>query len=425
MNQESLPSPGAVRAERALAPDETPSAAEPTAPADRLDVLDALRGVALFGILAVNLTYWFRDHPSRSVLDPDLFRGVADRAAEFAVITFFNGKFLTLFAMLFGAGLALQREHALARGGGFHGRALRRLAVLLLFGVAHVGLLWMGDVLHVYALLGPLLLLFLGCTTRTLTFWAALVFALPPILVTCRLVVGGLARAVPPVEELESARQHVEVALQVYGHGGWLEVARYRIHDYVQYLPTLLPAAYAAFGSFLVGVLVWRSGVVQEPARHRASLRRMLIGGLVLGVGVTLLEGTMSQRVPSGWRGLVDLVSAFQPAVYVAQALAYGAGVLLLLQRPGWGARFSWVTAAGRMALSCYLLQSLLCGIIFYGYGFGLYGHLGPAAGLLVVFGIYAVELALSRWWLSRYRFGPLEWLWRTLTYGKRQPMRS
>ncbi|EYF04780.1 DUF418 domain-containing protein [Chondromyces apiculatus] len=398
---------------------------DPTPPRDRLGVLDVLRGVALFGILAVNLSYWFRTHPMVFLVHPDRWQGAADQGVDLLLMLLFNGRFLTLFSMLFGVGLALQRERVVAAGGRFYPLAARRLAVLFLIGVAHLVLLWMGDVLHLYALFGPLLLFLLARTTRTLAICTGLLVALPVLMSVWHLVTAsGGAPSAPP--DMEVYRQQALEALRVYGHGGFVEVTRYRITDYIQQIPTLALIAHAVPLSFLVGVLVWRAGIVQEPQQHLKALRRVARWGLAFAIAFSVAEMMLRPRQgqlsPLG-RVLVEVMGSFGPAIVVLQALAYGAWVVLLHERVRVRPWLATIAAAGRMALTCYLLQSLICGLLFYGYGLGLYDRVSPGVGMLMVVAIYVAEVAFCNAWLRRYRFGPVEWVWRSLTYRQAQTM--
>ena len=397
----------------------------PTDPSERLQALDVLRGFALLGILFVNLNYWFRTYPGAARLEPDRWSGLPDRAAELLIATFFNARFLTLFSMLFGAGLALQLERVDARGGRVYRFAARRLAGLFLFGVAHVALLWMGDILHLYALVGLLYLLFLRRKTRTLTIWLGALLALPVLVTLGVLAVKGLARPPQSTQDLEPLRQQAAAALQAYGQPGWLAVARHRLHDYLATAGMLPVEAYAALIAFLTGLLAWRSGIVQRPTEHLPALRRTLALGLAFGLAQTALARALRHLLPPSLMGLSNLAFSLAFAASLAMALAYAAGILLLLQRPAWPARLTPLAAAGRMALTNYLMQSLICGFIFHGYGLGLYDRLGPATGALITLGIYASQVLVSAWWLRHHRFGPVEWLWRAMTYGRSQPMRA
>jgi uncharacterized protein len=218
-----------------------------------------------------------------------------------------------------------------------------------------------------------------------------------------------------PTEEF--LRAHAARATHVYAEGGFAEVTAFRWREAGQLIaPLLVTALPRTFGLMLLGVAAWRSGVVREPGRHRRLLGAIaLVGGAVGGTATGLLVLAASSGRP------VALPSELlEPCSSVPLALAYAAGLFLWLT-PSRAAPFA---PAGQMALTNYLAQSLVLGFVFYGYGLGLFGRLGPAPALLIGLALYAAQLAFSRAWLRRYRFGPAEWLWRSLTYGRRQPMR-
>jgi len=386
-----------------------------------------VRGFALFGVLMVNLEDWFRAHPYRYTVDPHPWPGAANIAMEHILVLFFENKFFSLFSLLFGIGLGVQMERAEARGARAYRLLLRRLAVLFVIGALHVLLIWMGDILHIYAIGGLALLFFLRRKTKTIAIVCACLFALPVLIgtgMTIARYVQGESGITPP--DLAEIRATIDKAVQIYGHGTWLEIARFRVTDYIDFIGSFLPAIVHAFAMFLIGLAAWKHGILKRPAEHRTALRRTLLFGTLFGFGMVLalhiLITIKAEAGPLLWMRRFSF--GFFPAAQTAMALAYGAALVRILERPSVRARLAPLGAMGRMALSNYLLQSLLCSFIFYGFGLGLYDRLGPAAGALIAIAIYSLHIPLSRAWMSRFRFGPVEWLWRSLTYGKAQPMK-
>jgi uncharacterized protein len=397
----------------------------PTGAGERIEALDVVRGFALFGILMVNLQYWFRSTPVRYELEPHPWPGLANAIVDVGTGILFDGKFMSLFAMLFGIGLALQMERAEGRGAGFGRFAVRRLGALFLLGVAHIALIWWGDILHVYALVGLLLLAFVRRKTRTIVVWASVLVSLPAVVFTVVAIVAA-SRPSPPAAPVDQAllRQTIDSTVRMYHEGTWIELARLRFTEYLRELPKMGNTVPFAFMGFLVGLAAWKAGIVKRPSEHRSTLRKVLVIGLLFGISVATLR-CLTGDLPRGeMRVLRGVIYGLFPSSTLAHAMAYASGILLLLQREGWRARLAPLGHAGRMALTNYLLQSIICSFVFNGFGLGLYDRVSPAAGVLVVLAIYSLQLALSRWWLGRYRFGPVEWLWRSLTYGRLQPMR-
>lgn len=377
----------------------------PTAGGERIAVIDALRGFALFGILLVNMqifsTPWF-DRGASALLFP----GPLDRAAEWLIRFLAEGKFIALFAFLFGLGIQLQaersRDEQILR---------RRLRWLLLFGLIHAVLIWSGDVLLLYALLGFPLLRFRDRQPRTLAIWIALCLALP-------LAAGALLGYLDQGDDAGLAGL-TQMALQIYAHGSYAQILLLRMIELgLIYLGMLLSLnILQVFALFLLGMLAGRIHLPQQIARHQPLLRTLVRWALPAGTALALLFAATSGDGPLAY-ALGGLLGG--PVL----GLSYGAGLALLAQRPAWANRLAPLASAGRMAFTNYLLQSAICTLLFYGYGLGLYGRVGPAVGLLLAVLIYLVQVGLSHLWLQRFRFGPLEWLWRSLTYGRAQPMR-
>jgi uncharacterized protein len=364
-----------------------------------------VRGVALLGVLLANLVTAFRVSPIRSYLPADASLPFADRFAEGALEAIVQGKAIALFSMLFGVGLAIQHERFSRLGD--PGRWLaRRLLVLLAFGLAHLLLVWNGDILAEYALAGLLLVPLLGASDRTLARVAAGCYAL--------YLVFPLLPFSPEWPDAAALAEELVRATPIYASGSWREIRRYSLHELRVFLPvyaTLFPVTPALF---LFGVLAWRSGVLRDVEGHRPLLARAATVGIALGAVLTALGAREG--------GLLAFLSAgAAPAVL---ATGYAAALFLALQSPGGRAALRAFAPAGRMAFTNYIAQSLVFGALFFGYGLGWVDRIGAAVALAGGFVAFALQMAFSAWWLRRFRFGPLEWLWRTFTYGRAQPMR-
>jgi uncharacterized protein len=381
-----------------------------TAPAERIEAIDILRGLALFGVLVVNLVGSFRDSFLQHFLYPDPSRALPDRIADAAIRMALEGKALTIFAFLFGAGLAMQYER-LARSHEDPARLLRRrLLVLLGFGLAHLLLVWNGDILTEYALLGLAALALLHAPEERLRQWMAGLLALS--LLTPALVMGFLFP-----DEI-TLRREMAQADDVYAFGSWLEIRAYSLREFGRLTPVLITLLPQTLAIFLAGIIAWRRGYLAQPDAHLPTLRRLAAIGLGVGGALTLFN----QLEPDTLASLAMAVTL--PLAPLLLAMGYAAGLMLVLR----SARTRQALAAfgdlGRMAFTNYVVQSLVFGFIFFGYGLGLFGQLGTVAALAMGVAFYVLQLAYSRAWLARYRYGPLEWAWRSLTYGERQPMR-
>lgn len=396
----------------------------PTDPRSRDAALDIVRGVALLGIFVVNMRFYAWPGYYWAMAGYEPFQSATDRWIRFAVDVFAAGKFLSIFAFLFGLGVAFQLRRAEERGEDGGAFLLRRFFVLLMLGIAHVVLLWMGDILSVYAVFGLSLLYLRSWNDRWLLRLAGLcgvaVAAFYAVLIAASW--GAPAGGGGPLQAafLEQAR----TAIEVYSSGSFGAMAAQRILDYQFNLTFALPGIPIPYGMFLLGFVAGRSGawerIVASPERLRAAAWKALGGGLLLSVAGNLLQAGDAAGAAVLLAG--DLLHRFGAPVL---ALGYIGGILLL-GRSAVGRRFLWpVAAAGRMTLTNYLLQSLITTTLFLGYGFGWYGRVTPAQTLLVAGVVYALQLVWSPLWFRSFRYGPLEWLWRSLTYRSLQPMRN
>jgi uncharacterized protein len=406
------------------------NATTPVHPAERVALVDALRGLALLGILLVNMAFFASPMEMGGFDRPDAAGG-ADLVAGTLVRLFAEGKFYSILSLLFGLGLFIQMSRAQSAGVPFARRWLRRMAILLGFGIAHALLLWDGDILVYYALFGTLLLAFRGRSDRSLVRWACVLVLVPALLLAAG---AGLLAAVddqPAVrdgfqETLTQLRREQAENRRVFGGDDWPAMVRHRAKDY----PETVAALAAAMGPsvlamFLVGMLLGRRGVLHAPADHGPTLVRLVVLGGLVGLPLALVQTWAGLRA-GATPGL--LVEDFAPvllslaAMLVAGpvvAVGYVAGAALVWRHPRGRRVLQLFAPAGRMALTNYLLQSLLATLVFHGHGFGLYDKLGPALWAAIALAIYAAQVLVSRWWLSRHAFGPMEWLWRTLTYGR------
>lgn len=407
----------------------------PVSPGERLATLDALRGVAIFGILLVNMALFCGPLYAMMMSSP-WWTAPADRLAAGVIRTLAEAKFYTLFSFLFGFGMALQQRRVEDQGGGFATLYVRRLVVLLMIGLAHALLLWYGDILVVYALLGFVLLLFRRTAGRRLLIWAFVIYAIPIVLFTAFTAFTELGRTMPDVaaqidkgvaEWEQQARELAERSVAAYGSGTLREILIQRLTDYAYCgLATVAFIMPGALATFLVGRWAALRGVLHDPAAHPRFWRWLRTWGLALGLlsnlGYTLLL-ERGGTTHANWTTLA--AHALHWAGTPLLTGGYAALIVGLMQDEKWRLRLAPVTAIGQMALSNYLFQTVVCTTLFYSYGLGLFGKIGPAVGLAVTVVIYVIQLPLSTWWLRHFRFGPLEWLWRSATYLRWQAMRT
>ncbi len=408
----------------------------PTTPQERIEILDMLRGFAVFGILVVNMTGFKSPGIPLGPGGESLWTGALDHVVARLIGLAMTMKFVTIFSFLFGVSFALQMLRADARGVPFLPLYLRRLSALLLIGLIHGFLIWYGDILVLYAVVSLFLLLFRACKPKTLLILAVTLFLLSFAkwelilwrgLGTETLRQGSaVGRALP--EPAAQDRIQADAALRAYGRGSFAEVMSQRARDALSaYSASFNPSIASnpmlrVLGLFLLGLYVGRRAIFRNLPVHRPLFRQVWTWGLGLGLAGNLgLYFLYFPALPSWTRFLRSLATAVGvPAL----AAFYVSTLVLLSGTPAWTRRLAPLAAVGRTALSNYLLQSVVCTAIFYSYGLGLYGKVGPAAGLGLSLLIFAAEVPISIWWLRRFRFGPIEWIWRSLTYAKAQPMR-
>ncbi|PYT01959.1 MAG: transporter [Acidobacteria bacterium] len=397
----------------------------PVSSRERIEILDVLRGLAVCGILIGNLQ-WFSGY---GMLPPSLENAtpIYDQVTHFLVHFFIEGKFYSIFSFLFGVGFALQIARAEERGDTNASLFKRRLFWLLVIGLLHAYLLWAGDILSIYALMGFILILFRKKSNESLLKWAFALMAVP--IFTYLLLYAAFLMFAPPQAppnfDAEYQQWDQNVGL-VQTSSYWQIVSGYNL-DYIvgRYLGLIfnmrLPKILAMF---LLGMYAYRIGVFQNLKAHGALIRKVLVYGSILGlignVSMAWLAGNEAPFPPSPMTVLGVIGYAFGvPAL----ALFIMALVATLWQVDGWRKVLSVLAPVGRMALSNYLFQTVVCVTIFYGYGFGMFGSIGSLKATLIALAIFSVQILLSSIWLRYFAYGPMEWIWRQLTYGRRLPL--
>lgn len=381
---------------------------------DRIGEVDALRGLALFGILLANILYW-----SGWVLVTDGERQAMASATEQLWQYRFHhllvdGKFYTLFSFLFGMGFAIQLDRLERRGADGIRIYRRRLLVLLAIGLIHSLLIWDGDILTLYALLGLLLPLFRPLSGRTLLTWSAmLIFVVPIAGVTLFDALGwhperALYGFSDSILAMFGWRPGPDIALRLLPAADLGDVAVWNLSGtpYSWGLRVETWRIPKVLGIMLLGLWAGRRLCSGELLTDRRLQRRVLVGGLAVGLPASLAYAAFPGQGQSSLASMIGTVPL---------AMAYGAAFLLAWPRAQW--LLGPFAAPGRMALTNYLTHSLVGALLFYGIGLGLIGRLSPVQFYAVAIAIFAVQLVVSRWWLDRFAQGPMEALWRRLTY--------
>ena len=400
--------------------------AAPAASGARIDAIDVLRGFALLGILVMNVQAFAM--PQAAYFNPTAYGDLegANLHVWLAGRMLADQKFMTIFSMLFGAGVALMAGRAEARGGGRRTH-YRRMAWLAVIGLLHAHLLWAGDVLFLYAVCGMLVYpLRRQPPGRLLALGAA------SLAVASAWSVGtGLSLPYWPEEERAALAAElwrptpdlIEAQLAAF-RGGWLAQQPVRSAGALAFETLLLITwgLWRAGGLMLIGMALFRLDVfsARRPARFYAALI-----AVAAAAGLPLTAWGVALDFERGWplwSFFVGVQFNYWPSIAVS--LGY-VGLVMLACRTAALRRFTRPFAAvGRTALTNYLLQTVLCTTVFYGHGLGWFGSVDRLGQMGVAAGVWAAQLAVSPLWLRRFRFGPAEWAWRSLTYGTRLPIR-
>ena len=403
------------------------AAAGPVRARDRVLEMDVLRGIALFGVFLVNMVGFcgaglMATDQQLMALPTAALDGMLRNLMHWLV----SGKANTLFAFLFGLGFYLQMQRAQARGADFDRIYLRRLTVLLVLGVVHTLFFWVWDILNLYALAGFVLYALRRASDRVLLLGGVLLATFSLTAHEALLEYAGLAdwhgHASPNGDEAVLARQAAGLAGDYWGL-----VRVFWEFTLVDWLLTgaILGWLGHALGRFMIGAWVGRRGWLQDVVAHLPGFRRVLRWtlptGLILGgIGHLVGEYGESGRLPA-WAYWEILGAALHHVALPVLATGYLCAIVVGLHTT-LGHRllapFAW---PGRMALSNYVGQSLIYGFVLFGVGPGLSlaGGIGTSTVMAIVVVAYAAQVAFSRWWLARFRYGPLEWVWRGLTYGR------
>ncbi len=392
--------------------------ASATATPRRLPFVDGLRGFALFGVFGANLMIFsgilYMTEDQKASISTTVFDKVTYLLEQF----FVENKFIGLFSCLFGLSFWLFLDRARARGKSATSLFYRRIGWLFLIGSLHGWLLWCFDVLRFYALWAVLLPLFVRMPLRRLLAFALSAAVLLPA------VISGVLGSLPSTSDTGPA--YDALALAAFSGGDYSEVlvANWKYDWFLTNSVGQLGYQLAVFGRLLVGLCAARALDLANLAGHRSALKKALLAGAIVGVlgnsafAGHFLAGAPGFLLPFLRRFLVE-------SGFLGFTLAYASGLALLFVNPRWTQAVRALAPLGQMALTWYLLQTLFGIWLFYGFmpGPHLMGKIGPAWIAVVWVVGYAMQVGLAHAWMRRFRFGPAEWLWRTLTYWQVQPL--
>ncbi|WP_096199727.1 DUF418 domain-containing protein [Bacillus sp. FJAT-45350] len=394
---------------------------KPTSVGERVVSIDIIRGFALLGILLANMVAFktpvFQDSgvfsEGRLLID-----GRLNEVANFLVTLFVDGKFYPMFSLLFGIGFYFFYERTQEKGLNGTSLFIRRALFLLILGLIHLTFIWSGDILHTYAVAGLFLLFFINRTTKVILTWGITLLLLSMVAMLFLLLGSGALIQIDP-DYYISQKEVVDQALLVYSTGSVSDVFYFRFYHEVLYsLFNLILTVPNVLGLFLVGLYIAKKGYLQEPCKHQHIWRKLNKHTLWSGGGLTLLFALLlNVEFTSPYWLLYALAHSLNIIAGPLLMLWYVSSIVLLVQKKRVLHKLQPIGSVGRMALTNYLLQSLVFVFIFYGYGIGMFGKIGAFKGILFALLLYSLQVIISHIWLKYFNQGPLESLWRKWTY--------
>jgi uncharacterized protein len=382
---------------------------------ERIKAIDMIRGLAILGIFLVNMPDF--NSPLLYLKPESWWNDPLDRWVQIFIDIFAQASFYTLFSFLFGFGMVIFRERVLAKGFSFPLLFGRRLLILLGIGCFHAFFIWHGDILMTYAVFGFVLLLFHRVSPRGLLIWALLLLIVPNSVISL-----GLGLTVFLGEEGDGQFYNQKLAnqaLENYRDGTIADIFWQRWHDWMYINGSIVNQFFilmALLPMFLLGAYAAKKRWFADVDEYLPKIKAVW--------GITFLIGFSFKLLP--YLTANNMFTEYMQDMFggPATAIFYATTIALVSRKEFWQRALSPLSAVGRMSLSNYLFQSVLCTLLFYNYGLGLYGNVPPFYGLLLTLFVYCLQIVLSKLWLRYYRMGPVEWIWRTLTYGQRQPLR-
>lgn len=389
----------------------------PTLGQERFEFLDVLRGFGLFGIVTANMVsyslYLYLPESAKA----GMTTYSTDRVFDFLELVLIEGKFYTIFSVLFGVGFAILLARSQVKKLVFHRFFLRRLFVLYLIGAAHAIFFWHNDILQYYALCGALLLPFVRVGNRTILALSAIALVVPAAIT--------LAGAIPP-ESFTAPRDFLyhrfgftlDTRVDILAGGSFAHIVRINLGNWFGQLDYVITSGwiFKIFGCFLLGFYLGRNEVHENLPSYRPIIKRLAIFGLAIGLPLNVIYA--SNFYSESWLHTVSDTVAILPL-----SAGYASLLCLIWLGASGNKRLLCFAPVGRMALTNYVGQSVICTLIFYGTGLGLGGKMGPTLYLSIGFAVFLFQIIASQAWLGRFQFGPLEWLWRSLTYGSWIPL--
>ena len=381
---------------------------KPTGVNERIISIDVMRGFALLGIFVVNMLFF---HTPYIYVNPyTWYQNPSDYETFKMIDIFVQGSVYPLFAMLFGYGLAMQFMKSEANGRPFAKFAVRRLSVLLLIGCIHAFLIWAGDILITYALAGFVLILMIRLKPIWLLLISVFLYLIPNGLLNVLVYLASLLDSDAMI--IYTGIQEIEASIVAYGQGSWGDIFSQRLADWL-YMGgnglMIISMLFTIVPFLLLGAAAAKWKLIER-------VRELKVYWIIT-VLVTLIAGTGIKWLPYLSEANLFTMSIQDTFGGPLQAIAYAGIIALICSIPIAAKILSPISKVGRMSMTTYLMQSIIATTIFYAYGFGLYGTIDISTGTWMAVGIYALQIVFAEIWLMKFKQGPVELLWRKLTY--------
>lgn len=381
---------------------------KPTGVNERIISIDVMRGFALLGIFVVNMLFF---HTPYIYINPyTWYQNPSDYETFKMIDIFVQGSVYPLFSMLFGYGLAMQYMKSEANGSPFSKFAVRRLSVLLIIGCIHAFLIWAGDILITYALAGFVLILIIRLKPIWLLLISIFLFLIPNGLLNGLVYLGSLIE--PDAMVIYTGIQEIEASIVAYGQGSWGDIFSQRLADWLYMSGNGLIIISMLFT--IVPFLLLGAAAAKWKLIERARELKVF---WIITVLVTLIAGTVIKWLPYLTEANLFTMSVQDTFGGPLQAIAYAGVIAMVCSIPIGAKILSPISKAGRMSMTIYLMQSIIATTIFYSYGFGLYGKIDISTGTWMAVGIFALQIVFAEFWFMKFKQGPVELLWRKLTY--------
>ncbi|MCC5908824.1 MAG: DUF418 domain-containing protein [Clostridiaceae bacterium] len=399
---------------------------KPVSEQSRVKEIDIIRGFALFGVLLVNVVFF------SSITIATLTSGITvlsyplnlsnpiDRILAIFIRLFAEGKFYTIFSILFGLGFYIFIKRVEEKG--FSPKSLfrRRLFLLLIFGVLNLFLVWFGDILHIYAIVGFILLALRNKSIKSLKRWIIILLIIFTLLMTISTASPLAIRSHFGDVDYFSYSERVEKSFDVYENGSYFEIITFRMTNDVPFvLISSLFTIPKILAMFLIGLLLAKLNIFHDIEGNLHLIKKIWKRTGALGLLSTLICIVMGYIYLPGLLVASLSFGLFYELGTVLLSLFYITSLLLLLRKDAFVKILSPLQWIGRMALTNYLVQCILCSFVFYGQGLGLITNMSILAGVLFTIVIFSLQVIFSKIWFNYNKFGPFEWIWRKYTYSK------